>query len=403
MPIHIDHVDNLAGFVAESGTKKKGEQVQVLVSHPGLTSDEPIFHIYASQIGNQYLRKANVPVQAVHSALILSHTDGTADIYVNEVQELARIKINRNVQKGEVIYTKDVDDISHLKFQNIEIKEDDIVIYLFRSEWKFALYFDFTREVNLDELYQRLGKLRHKLLLDTSFTRLQKLEVKRTEDEAQIAEDQERYDCILFTEGSSDITHLEHAQKLFAKDLNIYFSAAGGDDWLLKTREMHTRRPNSDKVICLFDRDNPSIVERLLAETESGKNYQELDNNVYSFLLPVPAHRGEKDGVSIELYYQDEEITRQDNRGYRLYLSDEFDPKNYKLKSDTSIHTSHRKPVKNGVKTVLDSEVFGSEGNIALPKQQFADYIQQGENSFNDFSMDEFEKIFKVIREILSG
>lgn len=67
----------------------------------------------------------------------------------------------KDMEKGIFVFKKDVFDITKLEFKDaiyeIKINPDDKIIFLFRVDWQFGLFYDFTQEVEINELKQELG------------------------------------------------------------------------------------------------------------------------------------------------------------------------------------------------------------------------------------------------------
>ena len=116
----------------------------------------------------------------------------------------------------------------------------------------------------------------------------------------------------------------------------------------------------------------------------------------------MPDHRKDIQEISIEFYYKDCEIKREDSNGKRLFLSNEFDSRTQRHRKNTELNCSDSKVRNNNKITIIDNDVYnqGSE-NIALPKNDFANYILNKESNFDDFDFSEFEKVFTLISEIL--
>ena len=99
-------------------------------------------------------------IDSINSLLILIKNDNTAKIYSNFPLSMStRAKID--VNKGTFIKKEDIFDIEKLEFQDaiyeIKIEPNDKIIFIFRIDWKFGLYFDFTRKLNLENLKEELG------------------------------------------------------------------------------------------------------------------------------------------------------------------------------------------------------------------------------------------------------
>ena len=215
---------------------------------------------------------------------------------------------------------------------------------------------------------------------------------------------------IIYTEGKTDWKHLKMAFASLKslgmfRELDVQFDEYDdqtqmGHGELLKMCSTYCKRQNSQPNIFIFDRDVPSVLNDVM---EKDKNYKKWGNNVFSFAIPVPAHRANTTDVCIELYYQDKDIKRKDANGRRLFLSDEFDSNNNSHKSINEVYTistKTRRPI--GV-TIIDSQVYNffTKESIALSKDNFAELIVNNDPSFQNVDFSEFSKIFDVVTTVL--
>lgn len=160
-PYHIklSKVEKFAGFAVEK--VKTGEKVRVLV-RAFVHSDQPEFYSYSEQISALFLNKY-YQVSGISAYLVLMHQDLSADVYVNVAVPMSlQTWAKRKIKPGEPVRQSDIVDVKDLRFRNIQIKEDDSVIFCFRTGWKFGLYFNFEQidkraVLNVDQLYHDLG------------------------------------------------------------------------------------------------------------------------------------------------------------------------------------------------------------------------------------------------------
>ncbi len=116
----------------------------------------------------------------------------------------------------------------------------------------------------------------------------------------------------ILTEGKTDVSHIKAALEFFQSRgnyLNIRLSfptdapayqAGGdrsGDDKLKKHCESLSLIKHKIPIIAIFDRDSPQILKDVHNERTGFKDW---GNSVYSFALPVPAHREDRE-ICIEL------------------------------------------------------------------------------------------------------
>jgi hypothetical protein len=132
------------GFAAESASP--GQTVKILVSGR-FTSDQPVFHIYAIQITRSLTHNLRIFLPDIDRLLVLIHDDNSAEVYINNFDVLAEARATRNVKAGEPLRAPDLSDIRLVVFSNITVRSTDKIIYIGRHEWRFGLYFNFTRNI----------------------------------------------------------------------------------------------------------------------------------------------------------------------------------------------------------------------------------------------------------------
>jgi RNA-directed DNA polymerase len=213
---------------------------------------------------------------------------------------------------------------------------------------------------------------------------------------------------LIITEGKTDWKHLKCALIKLKNagrfvNLDIEFKEYE-DDLDMGGTELKnfciqsSKLPQNQRLICIFDRDDHNILNSV---TKRGEDFKEWGNNVFSFAIPAPDHRQENEDVCIELYYKDSEIKRTDNHGRRLFLSHEFSEKSGRHKEDKTLSYSYPKKISKSRLQIIDAEVFNeNDENVALPKSQFAEYVLNQVENFNDFDVSEFEKIFNIVLAI---
>lgn len=393
--------EKIAGFCAAD--KKPGEQmVQVCTKVPLLTSDEPSFYVLMTQVNKVFLSRIQYPADMVSRLLVVLHADDSADIFINDFNEIAQVQVNRPVAKGEAIYDKDVRDIKGLRFPDIEIKSDDAILFCTKVGWKFGLYFDFERNIDLDRLSGELGDLKREMFF--------KKDVSSVDFELC---DNPR-ETLILTEGKTDWKHLKKAKEVLGIELPIRFdefTASRGDVYTLRMCKNFSEIPDHPRMVFIFDRDNPEVIKELDKKTVDGTCFQDWGNNVFSFYLPVPTHRKKYANISIEFYYTDAEIRAVDLKtGKRLLFSNEVEER--VIKSMTSREYSRTFSVlptpkleEEYEKKIFDGacdEIKDDQGVlISHSKEVFASNIVNGAAPFDRIQFGEFRNIFDIIAEIL--
>lgn len=199
-------------------------------------------------------------------------------------------------------------------------------------------------------------------------------------------EDVDENKTLIITEGKTDWKHLKKALERFQmiglyKNLNIEFdeyeNISMSDSELDNYAEAHAKKRNSQKLICIFDRDLPKRVEEYgqsdfihvfnrqlmnkikneckkeygdnskkyleIEEKLDSSQYEEIDsqlrkilrgevsdewetqlnNNVYAFCIPKLDDK--LDEICIEFYYKEKDLKKENSEGKRLFTADEFE------------------------------------------------------------------------------
>lgn len=383
----------LGGFAAES--VNAGDQIRVLVK-AHVTSDNSIFFLYAEQIASILFSKINVSKDIVDRMLVVIHEDNSADVYLNDFQESLRVKVNKDIAAGEAVYASSIDDIAEVRFPDIKIQSTDRIIYLARTGWRFGLFFNFSKELDIDELAKDVAKLKQELLL-TDILQSIKNEIAKYGS----------HEALIITEGKTDWRHIKKAFSKLGYVRILEYDRSDkdrGDSDLLKICEALCIAPQRTPVICIFDNDNENIQKRLNKITGPGEDFQKWGNNVFSMMLPVPAHRKSQKNIAIEMYYTDEEIATPDQQGKRLFFNNELKkeilPDNSSIKrviAPMQIDESKKKIDAQDAAFIVDD----AGKKVGLSKMEFAQHITNESGPGKSIQFDSFKLIAKVIDDIL--
>jgi len=214
----------------------------------------------------------------------------------------------------------------------------------------------------------------------------------------------------ILTEGKTDWKHLKAALKklkeqgLFA-DLEIDFqedeSPKGkGADNLMRDCESLAKIQQTVPTIGVFDRDVEKAKKKV--SNEIG-DYKDLGHNVHLLVIPVPPHRQTTPDSSIEFYYTDDDLKRRDKDGRRLFLSNEFNSTTGRHHHEDLICSDQNAYQSSTIKIVSDRVFDKDNHNVALSKNDFADFILNEEGEFANVDVKAFARIFEVIAEIVAN
>lgn len=164
------------------------------------------------------------------------------------------------------------------------------------------------------------------------------------------------------------------------------------------------------KMIFIADNDKPGITKNLM---ESGKQYKDWGNNVFSLTLPVPDFRKDTPEICIEYLYMDEELTQwveKDDWKRRIFLGTEFDEDGFSLATTDNYYCRDKNACTkmqiidgSGSKKVIIPKSENSNRNYALSKMAFAKMVLGKEKPFEKMSFEGFIPLFEVLRDILIG
>jgi|GEM_PF-2197579 len=401
----------LDGFAISSAAK--GETVRV-ATKDWATSELPLFYIYAEQIGRIIFPKLNILNfrDVVNNCLIIIHPDNTADVYDQDFKIILRIKPNRSIKKGELVHGKDVAEITEVHFPDIAINPNDKVIFFMRSGWRFGVFFDFTKKIDLSSLSSDIASLQEHLLLEdilkNTLAKIRSQEAKADKDSHGAPN--KVYEAFIITEGKTDVIHMKTAFKNIGYNRRIKFSEPEkelGDIGLLKMCELAIHGPSHKvPVICIFDRDNEKILKKLKMQSGNSEiGYQVWGNNFFSLALPIPTNRKRYKHIGIEMYYPDETIGRATKEDKRLFFDNELTMK--KPLSENNVVLLPTPPIKKNefIKKIYSKDVENikdSKGKqVGLSKVAFAEAISLSQEPFKKINFDNFKLISKVIDKIL--
>lgn len=223
---------------------------------------------------------------------------------------------------------------------------------------------------------------------------------------------------LIYTEGETDVILMEKAlSKLGITDLELEFITASTKDGkhsdsvlktLLENLQANGEVQNSI-VIGIFDRDAKDPIkfkcEDGVDKVVNNERFLKLGANLYAFAVPVPHNRPEINQISIEHYFTDDEIMRENEKGQRLFFGNEFNATGNHIDASKQYHYHNIKNLLGTIK-IIEHETnncvtdLQGNGDYSLSKKHFAEAIRDDRPNFNDFDFSEFNKIFDIVREI---
>jgi hypothetical protein len=126
---------DLEGFALQDGLGGNKIKIQ---TEGFLYSSKEMFHIILDQIKNIF---SSLDLQKSNDFIIIIHPNKEADIYIDNIDITFKAIPKRSVKKGEGIYKRDIADISDINLEGTNFDKDDKIIWVFRIDWRFGLFF----------------------------------------------------------------------------------------------------------------------------------------------------------------------------------------------------------------------------------------------------------------------
>ena len=141
MPIEFKIVERLIGFLATS--VREGENA-IVVSRVLLGPQDPKLVHQLDELERALFSKIpGLPPRPLIADLILIiNQDLTGLAYVNELPLPAKVKLTRDIEKGELVYLKDISEIKEVTL-GVEVPSDAAIVVVRSFNWKKSMFFDF--------------------------------------------------------------------------------------------------------------------------------------------------------------------------------------------------------------------------------------------------------------------
>lgn len=352
------------------------------------------------------------------------------DIRMQKVEEQSAMEY-LNSLCGKWIYIQHINNIIHdkkdeqvasyskFKVGSVNIEED--YVYLYGAEDEDLLAIDKKGIIS----YQMTLRRDELLIQSRGGNSITEVYIKDYLPKAKnrLNEILESNKNLIITEGKTDWKHLKKALSYFQnrgmfRDINFSFfeyddEIPMGADTLLKVLKYNQLFYSERIKVFIFDADKSDINK-----LHSGQEFKDWGNNVFSFVIPVPAFRKDTPLISIENYYSDDVLGMCDKNGRRLYVNSEFDEKTGILKSGNRIYdVNHGKNKKLPPNHIIDDDIYNIPEtieinqrnivkiiaecpNVALSKNHFANYILNAEEGYQNIDFSSFKSIFDIVLKI---
>jgi hypothetical protein len=142
MPIEINLGKPPAGYVVKAA--RSGELASVQYREFTSSEDGQYFIMRLEGFPNDVLEKAcpGVRPSTVDHLLAVIRQDGTATVYVNELEIHSMVRATRPMEAGEKVGRSDIAEITSLDL-GVDLPADAGFVFLFSTGWRKGLYYDF--------------------------------------------------------------------------------------------------------------------------------------------------------------------------------------------------------------------------------------------------------------------
>lgn len=133
-----------------------------ILQKTGCTSDHHIFHRMGGGV-MKVLQAAcdasghSVRVERASSVLAIIKADETAELYLDTVAITIQVRLKAACEAGQPVMSNQLTDILSLEFPAVDFDPTDQIIFVFREGFRFGLYFDLTRQLDVREMGLSLG------------------------------------------------------------------------------------------------------------------------------------------------------------------------------------------------------------------------------------------------------
>lgn len=155
----IEKMHDFIGFCIENSSA--GSTTVPILTRSILTSDDSRFYKFMESISELFFNNLNISNNEIYKFIILQHSDGMVNLYINDFKVIQTIRSKNPVILGQT-QKKDVIDIIKINFPEINIVDTDKIIYCVKIGWKFGLFFDLDRHnelLSIEDMKKIIGSL----------------------------------------------------------------------------------------------------------------------------------------------------------------------------------------------------------------------------------------------------
>lgn len=141
-----------AGYSATEA--KSGENVSIITREftSSEDGDEFISRLdgIPTEVINLLPKDQNIRCSMIDHMLAIFHKDGKCDVYINDIDLIAKVRVKKSIKQGDSVFEDDFADIVSLEFKDIEIPNNVGYFVILSKGWRKGFFFDFTSIVDND-------------------------------------------------------------------------------------------------------------------------------------------------------------------------------------------------------------------------------------------------------------
>ena len=161
----VQDVENLVGLTMKAANE--GEQVEILQKAFFTSYQDDGCHFF-DQILDHF---SGLDMKNLNRILIVIRNKKS---YIYRIYPIMlRIKSKTDIEPHKFVFEDQILDIIEIRFKDdifdLDLKDEDKLVWLFRIDWGFGLYFDFSGQMKVDHLWQELGLCYRKLKFNSMY------------------------------------------------------------------------------------------------------------------------------------------------------------------------------------------------------------------------------------------
>ncbi len=141
MPIEFQLEERLVGFTATSA--REGENVEIISRALLGPQDAKLVHHIDELEKALFSKIPGLPRRpSISDLIVVINQDLSGKAFVNELPLPAKVKLTRDIEKGQTVFLKDISEIQEVTL-GVEVPNDAAIVVVRSFNWKRSMFFDF--------------------------------------------------------------------------------------------------------------------------------------------------------------------------------------------------------------------------------------------------------------------